>query len=84
MRENYILNLDRLRKEREPIVPECRIYNENGPCKRIDGELCFATVSPKARWKLGPCNLASHVIQIVGEEGSGKKRVGQQKQKKQK
>lgn len=80
--ESYALNLNRLKKEREPIVDQCKSFNESGsPCQRIDGEFCSAAVVPSARWRLGPCNLATHVVARI-EDQSGKVRVGQQKQKK--
>ncbi len=60
--------------QREPIIDECKTFSKEvvvknkkemmtkGPCERIDGELCAAYISPTARWKLGPCCLATHLI----------------------
>jgi hypothetical protein len=85
VREEYALNLDRLRKEREPIIDQCKKFGDNEePCSRIDGVLCSAYVSPKAKWRLGACPLATHVIERVGDQTQGKVRVGQQKQKRRK
>ena len=76
----------RLMAMRTPIVESCIGCNkieqvdEKGP-SAID--LCKAYISPEKAWRLGPCALASHVrVQI--KDDPGKKRVGQQKQKRKK
>jgi len=75
--------IDKLREKREPIIDQCKKFGEaDESCSRIDGNLCSATFSPSARWKLGPCNLATHVISRIGEQSQQKIRIGQQKQKK--
>jgi len=57
------------------IVEECK------GCNRIDNGYCSVYINPKAKWRAGKrCPLASHLITLVEDEG--KKRVGQQKQKK--
>ena len=43
---------------KETIVEQC-----NG-CNRIDEDYtCKAYVSPKAKWRNGTCNLASHAVE---------------------
>lgn len=59
----------------QEIVEEC-----NG-CNRIDNGYCSAYINPSVKWKAGrQCPLASHLTTIIKDEG--KRRVGQQKQKK--
>ena len=83
-----------LRKHRTPTVEFCERYPGTektktgkvvdvilGPCKRIDGNLCNACLSPEIKWKLGMCNLATHAS-IINETSGEKVRAGQQKQKK--
>ena len=42
---------------KEPVIEKC------SGCKRIlDDNTCAAYMSPKAKWKLGDCNLASHLL----------------------
>lgn len=67
---------DQLKAEKQPVVEECE------KCWRIlpDGT-CNAYAFPKAKWRNGPCNLASHV-RVEEEKTKVKVRVGQQKQKK--
>jgi hypothetical protein len=60
---------------RESIVEECV------GCKRVDGSFCNAFISPKVKWHLGHCNLATHKV-FVEDEIEEKKRAGQQKSKK--
>ena len=60
--------------EKEPIVDDCL------PCIRHDKKVCSAYLSPAQKWRLGDCPLATHVIVLIKED-SGKKRIGQQKQK---
>jgi len=40
---------------------------------------CAAYLDPNAKWRLGNCPLATHLSVVVQE--TGKRRVGQQKQK---
>ena len=85
-----------LRALRTPILPQCKEYPGKeklktgqvvdvilGPCRRIDGELCDACLSPEVKWKFGMCNLATHAS-IIQEAPVEKVRAGQQKQKKNK
>jgi len=75
--------IEELREVREPIIEQCKHFEDSkNPCGRIDGELCNATLSPAVKWRLGPCNLATHVIKKILTPLQGKRRAGQQKQKK--
>lgn len=73
--KKYEAMIASLRSNRTPIIEDC-----NG-CKRIDGNLCNAALSPQMKWHLGHCNLATHKLLIV-DETEEKKRAGQQKSKK--
>ncbi len=69
--------LECLYENREPIVLACKrvqfSVKQSGkdadfktetidkPCDRIDGDLCSACVDPRAKWRLGKCNLATHL-----------------------
>jgi hypothetical protein len=61
----------------EEVIEKCLIYKrevttgkdktqmmEKGPCTRINGTKCSAYISPTAKWKLGDCNLATHIIML--------------------
>lgn len=61
--------------QRTPVIEACK------GCNRIDGELCSTYLFPDKRWRLGDCGLATHVVEIAGEQKE-KVRVGQQKTKK--
>jgi hypothetical protein len=79
-RENRVDNkykdkIDLMLANREPITEECT------GCKRIEGNVCNAAISPKAKWRLGFCTLATHKI-LVEDSPEEKKRAGQQKSKK--
>jgi hypothetical protein len=54
-------------------------------CDRIklseDKKFCAAYPDPTVRWRLGNCNLATH-IKVETKAEASKVRVGQQKQKK--
>jgi len=43
--------------KKEQIVEQC-----NGCNKIMDDLTCEATLIPKSRWRLGNCNLASHIV----------------------
>jgi len=86
-----------LRKHRTPTVEFCERYPGQerqrngqmkdvilGPCKRIDGNLCDACLSPEIKWKFGMCNLATHASLNNETKSTEKVRAGQQKQKKNK
>jgi len=72
----------------EAVVKQCT--EPNGGCDRwVRGEnVCKAYLSPKNKWRpnasapQGHCPMATHVALETGKKDSGKKRVGQQKQKK--
>jgi len=69
--------IETLLTQREGILTECT------GCKRIeeDTNLCLSYVSPKAKWRMGHCNLATHVV-IEQSKIEERKRAGQQKSKK--
>jgi hypothetical protein len=66
--------------ERLPIIDKCKIFTkevmvkrkpvmmEKGPCSRIDGDKCGAYINPAAKWKLGHCGLATHIIHEEDEQ----------------
>ncbi|MDR3039015.1 MAG: PxxKW family cysteine-rich protein [Candidatus Adiutrix sp.] len=62
-----------------PVVEKCsgcdRILKEAG------GGRCSAFAFPEAKWRLGPCSMATH-IKSETAKAAEKVRVGQQKQKK--
>jgi len=59
-----------------PVVEQCL------GCDRImkETERCSAFAFPDAKWRLGPCSMATH-IKADTAKGAEKVRVGQQKQK---
>ena len=65
--------------ERQPIDPKCegcnKVINVSGK------QCCEAYAYPSGWWRRGTCPVASHVKHVNSEQ-IGKKRVGQQKQKK--
>ncbi len=50
-----------IKKEKEEII-------EKGPCDKVDGKKCAAYMIPTAKWKLGDCALASHLISQEDEK----------------
>ncbi len=50
--------------EREVIINKDPQMMKKGPCNRINGTKCSAYISPAAKWKLGDCNLATHIIMV--------------------
>ena len=64
-----------------PVVEQClgcdRILKET---KETDTQRCSAFAFPDAKWRLGPCSMATHIK--ADTKSSEKVRVGQQKQKK--
>jgi hypothetical protein len=64
-----------------PVVEQClgcdRILKDKG----TDGQRCSAFAFPDAKWRLGPCSMATHIKSDTAK-GAEKVRVGQQKQKK--
>ena len=73
---NEKLHREKLLKERQPIIDECK------GCQKIVTEInmCSAYINPTAKWKLGNCPLSTHVV--IEDKFTHKTRVGQQKQKK--
>jgi len=61
-------------EEKLPVVDECE------GCIRVAEGYCSVYLYPKAKWRLGKCNMATHTK--IEEEQKNKIRVGQQKQKK--
>ena len=73
-------------KDREEIIPQCKKYGDKEEsCKRIDpdGIHCSVYIKPAVMWKLGPCALATHVIEME-TKAQEKIRVGQQKSRRKK
>lgn len=72
--------MDTVSQDRRPIVEKCigcdRILKAEG-----DNQLCKAFPYPEAKWRLGPCSMATHV-KVEAAKAAEKTRVGQQKQKK--
>ena len=64
---------------RRPVVEQC------AGCERIlkeaAGQKCSAFAFPDAKWRQGPCSMATH-IKVETSKTAEKVRVGQQKQKK--
>mgnify|MGYP006308872783 CR=1 FL=1 len=60
-----------------PSMPESQVADNN----TLEDYRCAAYVNPSAKWRLSDCPLASHLTPVDTSE-RGKKRVGQQKQKK--
>ena len=54
-------------------------------CDRVvvfeESKFCRVFPEPAAKWRRGPCNMATHV-KVESKVPEAKKRVGQQKQKK--
>ena len=69
-----------MRSNREEVVEACLIQErivkikkedtlmKQGPCNRLDGTKCAAYISPAAKWRVGDCNLASHLISQEDEK----------------
>lgn len=52
-------------------------------CSKADGNYCGAYVFPSEKWRLGDCNASDDFLKTtIDDSPAGKKRVGQQKQKK--
>jgi hypothetical protein len=78
--KSEIRRLD-IMNQREEIVPRCKKYGDKEEsCKRIDPDKihCSAYIKPEIMWRLGPCALATHVIEME-TKAQEKIRVGQQK-----
>lgn len=61
---------------RKPIIEQCK------GCQDINGEFCNCYSDPSALFRNGKCLRAFHIADLEEPKTSGKKRVGQQKQKK--
>lgn len=72
-----IVRFDGERIDHLPSAPETEAAGEN----ILEDFRCAAYVNPSAKWRLSECPLASHLT-IVDTADRGKRRVGQQKQKK--
>ena len=70
--------------EFQPVVKEClgckKIVDDDS-LPREDQRRCSVYINPEARWRIGRCPVCTEAI-IIANEPTGKKRVGQQKQKK--
>ncbi len=74
------MNKEEMLAAREDIIEACLIQRktitkrdkeeviEKGPCNKIDGKKCAAYMLPAAKWKLGDCGLASHLINLEDEK----------------
>jgi len=83
--KSEIRRLDMM-NQREKIVDQCKKYKDSDKsCSRIDkdGIHCSAYIKPEIMWKLGPCALATHVIEME-TKAQEKIRVGQQKSRRKK
>jgi hypothetical protein len=63
----------------KPIVEQCQGCDRT--VETPAGVFCQSFPDPAAKWRRGPCNMATHV-KVEGKKDEGKRRVGQQKQKK--
>jgi|TergutMp193P3_1026864.scaffolds.fasta_scaffold22672_2 hypothetical protein len=61
-----------------PVVEQC--LGCDRILKETDDQRCSAFAFPDAKWRLGPCSMATH-IKAETAKGAEKVRVGQQKQK---
>lgn len=74
---------EKLMAIRKEITVECVAHkNGTGSCENIDNGFCTKYPVPATFWRMGGCPMATHVNFDKDLEGSEKKRVGQQKQKK--
>jgi hypothetical protein len=74
--EETLNKTEEMYANRKVIIDKCE------GCERVDVEKkCNAYIDPSAKWRLGPCPLATHVT-VDSQGTSGKVRVGQQKSKK--
>jgi hypothetical protein len=66
-----------------PSMPEVEAAskNENNNNIILKEYRCVAYIDPSAKWRMCNCPLASHLT-VMDTKDRGKKRVGQQKQKK--
>ena len=64
-----------------PVVEQC--LGCDRILKEVDSQRCSAFAFPDAKWRMGNCNLATHIKAETGKAGE-KVRVGQQKQKQRK
>ena len=70
----------------EEIIDKCKGTGENEKgeknpdCSRIEGKYCKAYVSPNTKWISRPCPLADHAVKDTKK--FGRRRIGQQKQRK--
>ena len=69
-----------IRKPKKKLIKE-KIVFQCKPCKKHKKSLCNIYQYPKAQWRLHDCLMATH-IEAENAKKKTKKRVGQQKQKK--
>jgi len=54
--------------KREVIVNKKSQMLTKGPCNRVVDGKCKAYIKPAAKWRIGDCALASHIIQVDDEQ----------------
>ena len=75
------MNTEEMLAAREDVIDKCLIQTalvkikkdetkelQQGPCSRVDGVKCTSYISPAAKWRVGDCNLATHLISIEDEK----------------
>jgi hypothetical protein len=74
-----------LRENRQPLHKKCcqELDGTEHLCSRaMDGNVCDVYAFPEAKWRLGDCPMADSILkESVQTAPAKKKRVGQQKQK---
>lgn len=62
---------------KEKVIDKCQ------GCSKIDEDnTCVAYIKPSAKWRLGNCNLASHiVVEEVKQKGYKPGKFGKKKQR---
>ena len=68
-----IRKIEKEKAIRSAIIEKCN------PCSLHDKIECPVYAYPKAKWRLGDCPMATHVIARTKETDKFKRRVGQQK-----
>ena len=67
----------------EAVIDKCLDQNGKACGRIVKGEnVCAAYLYPDKLWRRGNCPTTTHITTIIAENAGGKKRVGQQKQKK--
>ena len=81
--------IEDLRAKRQPLSDKCNVeivedekVVHHNTCAWVNGKTCKVYAFPEAKWRLGNCVMATHVIPEAEQKQAAKKRVGQQKQRK--